>query len=355
MTVTKAPFGTMPDGREVFEFTLENNNGMKVSVLSLGATLRCIILPDKNGNEQDILLGFDTVADYLEKSSYQGAAVGPCANRIGNGMFEIDGQTFEVIKNEADKNGNAVTCLHAGGEFSFEVWQSIITDSDSVEFFYTSPDGLNGFPGEMKVQITYKLGQNNDLHITYKAISNRKTPINLTNHAYFNLAGYANGDILSHILQLNCSQITPVDELSIPTGALMTVDGTAFDFREAKAIGKDICCDEEQLKLTGGYDHNFVIDGADGTLRKCAYAYSENSGIAMHVYTTMPGVQFYAGNFLKGEAGKAGIPMQHRSGFCLETQYYPDSPNKPTFPNCIFAAGEEFAAETVYTFETLSE
>ncbi|MBR3955266.1 MAG: galactose mutarotase [Clostridia bacterium] len=355
MTVTKAPFGTMPDGRDVFEFTIENDNGMKVSVLSLGATLRSIILPDKNGNEQDILLGFDTVADYLEKSSYQGAAVGPCANRIGGGKFIIDEQTFDVIKNETDQNGNGVTCLHSGGEFSFEVWQSIIADSDSVEFCYTSPDGLNGFPGEMKVQIVYKLGQNNDLHISYKAVCDRKTPINLTNHAYFNLAGYASGNILSHVLQLNCSQITPVDAFSIPTGELMSVAGTAFDFTEPKQIGRDINNDEEQLKLTGGYDHNFVIDAADGTLQKCAYVYAENSGIVMNVYTTMPGVQFYAGNFLKGETGKSGTPMEHRSGFCLETQYYPDSPNKPSFPNCIFDAGQEFISETVYTFETMAD
>ncbi len=355
MTVTKAPFGTMPDGREVFEFTLENNNGMKVTVLSLGATLRSIILPDKNGNEQDILLGFDSVEEYLEKSSYQGASVGPCANRIGNGRFEIDGQIFDVIKNESDKDGNPVTCLHAGGEFSFEVWNSIITDSDSVEFCYTSPDGQNGFPGEMKVRIVYKLGQNNDLHISYHAVSDRKTPINLTNHAYFNLAGFASGDILSHVLQLNCSQITPVDALSIPTGELMSVDGTAFDFRVAKAIGRDIGCEEEQLKLTGGYDHNFVIDAADGSLLKCAYAYSDDTGIAMHVYTTMPGVQFYAGNFLKGETGKGGMPMPHRSGFCLETQYYPDSPNKASFPNCVYDAGQEYESETVYSFETISE
>ena len=205
------------------------------------------------------------------------------------------------------------------------------------------------------MRIVYKLGQNNDLHISYNAVSDRKTPINLTNHAYFNLAGFANGDILSHDLQLYSSYITPVNALSIPTGELMSVAGTAFDFREAKAIGRDINCDEDQLKLTGGYDHNFVIDDANGTLRKCAYAYSDESGIAMHVYTTMPGVQFYAGNFLKGETGKDGTPMQHRSGFCLETQYYPDSPNKPSFPNCIFNAGEEFVSETVYTFETVCE
>lgn len=346
MTVSKSFFGNMPDGKEVYEFLLENNNGMRVSILSLGATLRSLILTDKNGEEKDILLGFDDVDAYLSRSSYQGACVGPCANRIGNGRFEIDGETFDVVKNE-----KGVTCLHSGGEFSYAVWNSIIVDSDAVEFNYVSPDGLNGFPGEMKVSVIYRLGQNNDLHICYKAVSNKKTPINLTNHAYFNLGGFDSGDVLSHDMQLNCSQITAVDALSIPTGKLLSVENTAFDFRTAKPIGRDIENSEEQLKLTGGYDHNFVIDDADGTLRKCAQADCATTGISMHVYTTMPGVQFYAGNFLEGELGKQDLPMQKRSGFCLETQYYPDSPNKAAFPNCIFDAGEKFISETVYTFE----
>ena len=350
MTVSKNLFGVMPDGKEVYEFTLENNNGMKVSVLTLGATLRSIIVPDKNGNEKDILLGFDDVTGYLERSSYQGAVVGPFANRIGNGKFEMDGVTYEVIKNEKD-----VTCLHAGGEFSFAVWNSIIADSDAVEFTYVSPDGNNGFPGNVTVSVVYRLGQNNDLHIAYKAVSDKKTPISLTNHAYFNLNGYESETILNHVLKLECSAFTPVDAFSIPTGEIRSVEGTAFDFRAEKTIGADIDRDEEQLQLTGGFDHNFVIDGADGTLRKCAYAFSAESGIALYAYTTLPGVQFYAGNFLEGEIGKGGLPMQKRSGFCLETQYYPDSPNKTQFPACFAEAGEEVKSETVFTFETVKD
>lgn len=350
MTVSKRLFGVMPDGKEVFEFILENNNGMKVSVLTLGATLRSIVIPDKNGKETDVLLGFDDVESYLERSSYQGAVVGPYANRIGNGKFVMDDVTYEVIKNEKE-----VTCLHAGGEFSYAVWNSIIADSDSVEFSYVSPDGLNGFPGNVSVSVVYKLGQNNDLHITYKASSDKKTPISLTNHAYFNLNGYQSETILDHFLQLDCSAFTPVDAFSIPTGEIAGVDGTAFDFRTAKKIGADIDNAEEQLQLTGGYDHNFVIDNADGTLRRCAYAFASDSGIALYVYTTLPGVQFYAGNFLEGEAGKDNLPMQKRSGFCLETQYYPDSPNKPQFPSCYVEACTEVQSETVFTFETIKE
>ena len=344
MLITKALFGTMPDGKEVYEYTLENNNNMKVKILSLGATLHSIILPNKDGEETDVLLGFDDVEGYLaHNSTYIGAAVGPVANRIGNGCFEIDGTKFEVIKNEKD-----VTCLHSGGEFSFTVWNGIIADSDAVEFTYTSPDGLNGFPGEIQASVLYKLGQNNDLHIIYRAISNKKTPLNFTNHAYFNLAGCGNGDILSHSMQLFSSAITPVDAFSIPTGEIMSVENTAFDFRAAKEIGKDIDADEEQLRLTGGYDHNFIIDNADGTLQKCACVKNSDNNIEMNVYTTAPGVQFYAGNFLEGEIGKQNKAMCKRGGFCLETQFYPDSPNKPTFPNCIFEAGEEFKSETVY-------
>ncbi len=348
MTVTKKPFGVMPDGNEVFEYTIENCNGVKASVLSLGATLRSLILKDKYGSECDILLGFDDVDGYLNLSDYQGAAVGPVANRIGNGRFEIDHKEYNVIKNEKD-----TTCLHSGGEFSFVLWNAMIVDTDSVEFSYISPDGLNGFPGELRVSITYKLGPNDDLHIIYKAVSDKKTPINLTNHAYFNLAGYDSGDVLSHKIKICSSAITPVDSFSIPTGELMQVENTAFDFRNAKLIGKDIENNEEQLLLTGGYDHNYVIDNYDGSLKECATVANDDSGITMHVYTTMPGVQFYAGNFLKGDPGKAGKPMIKRSGFCLETQYYPDSPNKAVFPNCIYDIGEEFNSETVYTFETV--
>lgn len=346
MTVTKKPFGSMPDGSEVYEYTIENCNGVKVSVLTLGATLRSLNMKNKHGEEIDVLLGFDDVNGYLTLSDYQGASVGPVANRIGNGCFKIDNIHYDVVKNEKD-----VTCLHSGGEFSFALWNAIIIDTDAVEFTYTSPDGLNGFPGELKVSIIYKLGANNDLHITYKAVSDKKTPVNLTNHAYFNLAGYDSGDILTHKMQINSSAITPVDSFSIPTGDFMQVENTAFDFRIAKNIGKEIDNNEEQLLLTGGYDHNFIIDEYDGTLKKCATVASEESGIVMNVYTTMPGVQFYAGNFLKGDPGKENKPMNKRSGFCLETQFYPDSPNKPDFPNCIYDCGEEFTSETVYSFE----
>lgn len=346
MIINKEEFGKMPDGTQIYKYTIENINGVRVGILSLGATLHSLFVPDREGEMKDVLLGFDDVEGYLERSSYQGASVGPVANRIGGGAFVLDGKKYDLIKNE-----NGETCLHSGGEFSFAPWKAIITDTDSIEFSYVSPDGMNGFPGEVRACITYKLGANNDLHIKYKAVSDQKTFMNLTNHAYFNLSGYDAGDILSHELKLYCSAITPVDSKSIPTGELMNVDGSAFDFRDSKRIGDEIDNSEEQLGFTGGYDHNFVIDNADGSLVKCAEVYEPVSGRRMHVYTTMPGVQFYAGNFLKGEAGKENKPMNKRSGFCLETQFYPDTPNKSAFPQCVFEAGEEFISETVYTFE----
>lgn len=347
MSVSKSVFGSMPDGREVFCYTIENSNEMKVSIITLGATLQSIVVADKEGAFEDVLLGFDDVQGYLERSSYQGAVVGPYANRIGNASFCIDSVKYDLIKNEKD-----VTCLHSGGEFSYALWNSIIIDSDAVEFSYTSEDGTNGFPGKLTTTVTYKLGENNDLHIVYKCVSDKKTFINLTNHAYFNLAGYQNGCITDHILQLNCSAYTPVDAYSITTGEIAEVKNTPFDFTVAKCIGDEIDADFEQLKLTGGYDHNFVIDEADGSLRKCATVLDPKSSRQLHVYTDLPGVQFYAGNVLEGENGKNNLPMQKRSGFCLETQYYADTPNKQHFPQCLFDAGEEFSSETVFIFDT---
>ncbi len=345
MSVTKSLFGTMPDGKEIYRFTIENNNNVQASILTLGATLHSIVVPDKNNVYEDILLGFDDVEGYIERSSYQGAVVGPYANRIGNGTFTIDGIKYDLVKNEKQ-----ITCLHSGGEFSFAVWDSIIIDSDAVEFSYISTDGTNGFPGTLKVSVVYRLGENNDLHISYKATTDKKTFINLTNHAYFNLSG-CNGDtILNHVLQMPCSYFTPVDALSITNGTIDPVDNTPFDFRTPKAIGKDIEEDNQQLHLTGGFDHNFVIDNADGSIRKCAYALDPVSNRELHVYTDLPGVQFYAGNFLEGEIGKNGRPMPKRSGFCLETQYYPDTPNKPSFPQCLFDKNETFTSETIFIF-----
>ncbi len=348
MSVERISFGVMPDGREVYKYIITNNNECSAHILTLGATLNSFVIEDKCGENRDVLLGFDSVEDYLNLSDYQGATVGPVANRIGGASFDIGTKHYELVANEKD-----VTCLHSGGEFSFALWNAIVVDSDAVEFSYVSPDGQGGFPGEMTVKVIFSLKDDNRLTIKYEAVSDRDTFINLTNHAYFNLKGYGNGTVLDHTVQINAEKYTPVDEMSIPYGRIDSVEGTPFDFRKPVAIGEHIDDDNEQLKFTGGFDHNFCVDGETGVLRPCAEVFCAESGIKMNVYTTMPGVQFYAGNFLSGTAGKKGVPMEKRSGFCLETQYYPDTPNKADFPQCFFEAGEKFESETVYEFHAV--
>lgn len=345
MSVEKTVFGNMPDGREVKKYTISNEEGVSVGIIALGATLNSIEMYDKDDNFADILLGFDTVEDYLKLSDYQGATVGPYANRIGGGAFSIDGIKYDVIKNEKD-----ITCLHSGGELSFALWDSIITDTSSVEFSYESKDGVNGFPGNLKVKVVFSLSEENELRIEYSAVSDKKTVINLTNHAYFNLSGYNGGSVLDNILTINADSYTPVDAFSIPTGEIAAVEGTPFDFRSGKPIGQDIDAENQQLVFTGGFDHNFCITGADGTLRECAHVLDPKSGRILKVATTEPGVQLYAGNFLKGTTGKNGEPMNKRSGFCLETQHFPDSPNKPDFPSTVYESGKKYNSVTVYSF-----
>ena len=345
MSVIREHFGFMPDGTEVYKYIIENSNETSVHVLTLGATLNAIFAEDQNGELRDVLLGFDTVEDYLTKSNYQGATVGPYCNRIGGASLDIDGKHYELIANEKD-----VTNLHAAGEFSYRVWKAAVVDADAVEMTFLSPDGEGGFPGETRATATFRLTEDDRLIVKYEAVSSRKTYLNMTNHAYFNLNGYGSGGILDHTLQICADAITPVDALSIPVGGTRAVEGTPFDFRTPEKIGARIEADDEQLLLTGGYDHNFCISGWDGSLRLCACAQGDESGIKMNVYTTLPGVQFYAGNFLKGAAGKQGKPMTKRSGFCLETQYYPDTPHRPEFPSCLFDAGEKYSAETVFEF-----
>ncbi len=343
MSVERESFGFMPDGTEIFKYIITNSEEYSVSILTLGATLQSFFAEDKNGELRDVLLGFDTVEEYLEKSDYQGATVGPYCNRIGGAAFDINGKHYELEANEKD-----VTNLHSGGEFSFAVWDALVPDADCVEMTYTSPDGKGGFPGETKVKVLFRLGEDNKLSVKYSAVSSRDTYINLTNHAYFNLNGYGEGDILGHTMKIYGDKYVPVDALSIPTGELADVAGTPFDFSESRVIGERIDENFEQLILTGGYDHNYCITEYDGSLRLCAEVASEESGIKMNVYTTLPGVQFYAGNFLSGLTGKKGLPMDKRTGFCLETQFYPDTPHNDSFPSCLFAAGSEYASETVY-------
>ena len=345
MSVKRESFGFMPDGTEIFEYVIENRAGTAVNVLTLGATLRSLTVAGRDGEPRDVLLGFDSVEDYLAKSNYQGATVGPYCNRIGGASLDIGGKHYELVANE-----KGVTSLHANGEFSFRPWKAIVPDADCVELTYVSPDGEGGFPGETTARVLFRLTQDNRLSIKYYGVSTRDTYMNFTNHAYFNLNGYASGDILGHTLRIDADRFTPVDELSIPNGENMSVEGTPFDFRTAKPIGRDIEADHIQLKMTGGFDHNYCLCDAPRALTEIGEAVGDRSGIKMNIYTTLPGVQFYAGNFLAGKTGKAGLPMEKRTGFCLETQYYPDTPHRPDFPSCLFKAGDVYESETVYAF-----
>ena len=344
MSVIKTLYDTMPDGRNVYQYKIENNNGVYVELLTRGATLASFVCPDRNGEMGDILVGFDTLQGHLATTTYAGEIIGQYANRICDGKFTLDGTQYQVTKNE-----NGVTCLHGGDEYNSALWQAIITDDNAVEFSYHSPDGAEGFPGNVDITVRYVLNDHNELEIRYIAVTDKKTIVNFTNHAYFNLGTMAGGDVLDHELQLFCDAFTPTDERSIPTGEIRPVEGTPFDFRTAKKIGRDIGMDDVQLVQCRGYDHNFCINGPEGKLRPVAKVTDEKSGRKLEVFSDAAGVQLYTGNFLDGsEIGKGGIPLQKHAGFCLETQSYPDTPNQPAFPSCTLKPGETFVSCTIF-------
>lgn len=339
--IVRDVFGTTEKGERVDIFTIKNSSETAVDIITYGATINSIYAADKNGEFADVLCGFDTIEGHEKLSNYQGMTVGRYANRIANGEFEIDGVKYEVVKNE-----KGITSLHGGGELSHAVWKAIIVDDSSLEMTYTSPDGANGFPGKVDFKVTFTLHEDNALEVKYFAVSDKKTVINMTNHAYFNLAG--KGDILNHMLKINADAYTPTDATSIPTGEIRPVEGTAFDFREFKQIGKEIHADDIQLDQCKGYDHNFCLNDGDDA---AAIAYDPESGRMMEVFTDLPGVQLYCGNFLDGtRMGKNGEPLIQHCGFCLETQYYPNTPNMPSFPQCTVDAGEKFESTTVFRF-----
>lgn len=346
MSAEKNFYGVM-NGKDVHSFTITNKNGYKAVIIEKGATLDKFFAKASNGNFVDILEGHDDLEGHINRSDYQGVVVGQYANRISGGKFVIDGKEYNVTRNE--KN---ITCLHGGGEYSNAHWNGEILSDKAVAFTYTSPDNCEGFPGNVDVKVVYELSDCNELSITYTAVSDKKTVINLTNHAYFNLNGTGSGSVLDHEIMINADRFTPIDENSIPTGELLPVKGTPFAFNEFKKIGEDIEKDDVQLKNGNGYDHNFCISGYDGSLKTAAIAIGDKTGIKAEVKTNLPGVQFYTGNFLDGSIkGKNGVPLAKRSAFCLETQVFPDSPNHPEWnQKCIFEAGEEYFAKTVFAF-----
>ena len=339
--IVKNSFGTTADGRAVDCYTIKNSSETAVDVITYGATLNSIYTADKNGKFEDILIGFDSIEGHEKYSDYEGMTVGRYANRIAGGKFSIDGTEYNVEKNE-----KGITCLHGGAELSTAVWKALIVNDNSVEMSYTSPDGSMGFPGKVNFRVTFTLFEDNSLKIDYYAVSDKKTVINMTNHAYFNLAGH--GDILGHELMINADSFTPTDADSIPTGEIRPVEGTAFDFRKFKPIGRDIGEQDEQLIMCRGYDHNFCLNDGDGA---AAAAYDPESGRMLEVFTDLCGVQLYTGNFLDGtKPGKHGEPLIKHAGFCLETQFYPNTPNMPQFPQCTVDAGEKFKSCTVFRF-----
>lgn len=346
MAITKSLYGEL-NGVKVHTFTLENKNGMKAEIIEKGATLEKLFVKDKNGKFIDVLSGHDTLEGHTERSDYQGVVVGQYANRIKGGKFSIDGTEYTLTKND-----NGITCLHGGGEYSSAVWEGAKTSDKALTFTHFSKDGADGFPGNVKASVTYELTDNDELILTYNAVSDKKTVINLTNHAYFNLNGFDCGDILEHDLQIDADYFTPIDETSIPLKMAESVENTPFDFRNTKKIGKDINnTDCIQIKNGNGYDHNFIINNFDGTLKTCAVAKGDKSGIKMEVKTTLPGVQFYTGNFLDGTIlGKEEKPLTKRCSFCLETQVFPDSPNHQDWCKCVYDKNEVYKSQTVFAF-----
>ena len=346
MSVKKVLFGETPNKEQVFEYHITNNNNVEVVVINYGVTIKNIFVPDKNGNRVDVVLGYDKLEDYFANSCFLGSTVGPTANRINEAKYEIDGKEFTLPVNDGPNN------LHTDMDNGFHkrVWDAV-EGEDSVKFTLKAEDGDIGFAGNRQFEVTYKLTEDNSLSIHYFATSDANTLINMTNHAYFNLSGHNAGSIHDHILKLDASNFTPViDSAAIPTGEIVTVKGTPFDFTTEKAVGKDIDADDYQLKSVGGYDHNFVIDDADGSIKEAAVLTSPKTGITMKCFTDLPGVQFYAGNFVEGKGCKEGADYQHRGGLCLETQFYPNSINEPGFPKPVFGPGKAYDTTTIYQF-----
>jgi aldose 1-epimerase len=353
-TVTKAPFGTAPGGAAVDAYTLTNSNGLRARIITYGAIVQSLEAPDRNGKLADVVLGFDDMKGYEGNSPYFGAVVGRYGNRIARGRFTIDGHEYTLATNDGPNH------LHGGIKgFDKVVWTAQQFKSDSgvgVVLTHTSPDGDEGYPGTLKAKVTYTLTDRDELAIDYEATTDKATPVNLTNHTYWNLAGDGARDILGHVLTIESSAIVPVDSTLIPTGKLMPVEGTPFDFRKPTPIGARIEDAHQQINFGKGYDHTFVLDGSrQGGLAHAAHVTEPTTGRTLDIYTTEPGVQFYTGNFLDGSfAGKRGRVYARRFGLALETHHYPDSPNQPSFPPVILRPGETYRSRTVLRFGTTS-
>ncbi len=347
-SITAGDFGTMPDGKKALIYTMINGQGLKAKITDYGAKLVSLEVPDKSGQLADVILGYETLDQYLKGDQYFGATVGRYANRIAKGKFTLEEKEYQLALN------NGPNHLHGGPTgYQSVIWKSEVIEQDgypTLKFTYHSPDGEEGYPGNLEIEVIYTWKNDNSLQIDYKATTDKTTIVNLTHHSLFNLKGEGNGDILEHVLTLNANAFTPVDSTLIPTGEIRPVKGTPMDFTTPHAVGERIDGDYEQLIKGKGYDHNWVLDKKDG-LNLAATLLEPVSGRLMKVLTTEPGIQFYTGNFLDGsQVGKIKQSYKFRNGLALETQHYPDSPNHPEFPTVILKKGDVYKQTTVYIF-----
>lgn len=344
MSVKTEKFGVTKEGKEVTLFTLENKNGMRVDLIDYGANIVRLFVPDQNGKLDDVVLGFDDVAGYEENGCFFGSFIGRHGNRIGNAEFELNGVTYELEKNDGDNN------LHGGTPGYNKVMYKAETIENSVAFSRTSPDMEQGYPGNLDICVTYALTDDNELKISYQAKTDKDTLCNVTNHSYFNLKGHDGGTITDHKVWIRANGFTETSDDLIPNGNIIDVAGTPMDFRTEKTIAEDIEADYEPLKIAGGYDHNFVLEKEAGKMEKVAELSEETTGRRMEVYTDLPGMQLYTGNFIVKEDGKGGIEYTKRTGVCFETQFFPNSVNIPSFESCVLKAGDTFTSTTIYRF-----
>jgi aldose 1-epimerase len=349
--ITKETFGRTADGQEIDLYTLTNAKGCEAKITNYGGILVSLYVPDREGNLSDVVLGFDTFEPYLANLPYFGALIGRYGNRIGKARFTLDDMEYELAANNGDNH------LHGG----IKGYDKVVWDAETVErsdgpalrLEYLSQDMEEGLPGNLSIEVFYRLTDDNGLRIDYRATTDKKTVVNLTHHSYFNLADAGATDILAHEMMIVAEKFTPVDEGLIPTGELRSVEGTPMDFRQPVAIGDRIEQDDEQMRFGTGYDHNWVLNNQDSSLALAARVYERETGRVMEVLTTEPGLQFYSGNFLDGsQLGQSGVSYERRSGFCLEAQHYPDSPNKPEFPSTVLEPGDVYRQTTIYRFST---
>lgn len=341
-------FGKLETGQEIYLHKISNGNGVSAEIINYGAIVKTLKVPDKTGKAEDVILGFDSLDGYVQDQSFQGAIVGRYGNRIAEGKFSLEGNDYQLSVNSGENH------LHGGFKgFYKAVWNVDAVSDSSIKLSLTSPDGDEGYPGKVKISVTYTITGDNGLRIDYSGTTDKTTILNPTNHCYFNLTGNPENTILDHELMINADKFTPVNDKLIPTGELKDVEGTPMDFSKPKKIGRDIAAGTEQLEFGFGYDHNWVLNDYNGEVREAATLYEPVSGRLLTVETDQPGLQFYSGNFLDGSlVGKGGQAYEYRTALCLEAQAYPDSPNHPEFPSVVLKPGEEYTQTTIYKFST---